>query len=119
MTSATRLDSVELTKATPPRVQEDFPAEVAGNIAFISRGECTFLQKSTLAGAAGSIGAVVFNNVDGIVQGTLGEPPVGGTLVAIVGMSKADGDVLAARITAGETVMASLAVESIIDRVYT
>jgi carboxypeptidase Q len=50
----------------------DYPAEVSGNIALISRGSCTFGLKSALAGAAGAAGAVVYNNVPGNLAGTLG-----------------------------------------------
>ncbi|KAJ8073769.1 hypothetical protein PM082_012047 [Marasmius tenuissimus] len=54
---------------------EDYPAELSGKIGLISRGNCDFGLKSALAGAAGAIGAVVHNNVEGDIQGTLGPPP--------------------------------------------
>ncbi|KAI7473459.1 hypothetical protein KC357_g5510 [Hortaea werneckii] len=54
----------------------DYPEEVDGAIALISRGECEFGLKSSLAGAAGAVAAVVYNNVEGTLGGgTLGEPP--------------------------------------------
>lgn len=64
----------------------DFPATVTGNIALISRGDCTFGDKAALAGAAGAGGAIIYNNVEGSFSGTLGAvsnplgpyPPVAG-----------------------------------------
>ncbi|KAF2221849.1 hypothetical protein BDZ85DRAFT_264489 [Elsinoe ampelina] len=50
----------------------DFPAEVAGNVALISRGSCEFGLKSALAGAAGASGVVIYNNINGTLSGTLG-----------------------------------------------
>ncbi|KAF2217547.1 hypothetical protein CERZMDRAFT_63702 [Cercospora zeae-maydis SCOH1-5] len=60
----------------------DYPAEVSGAIALISRGACTFAVKATNAKAAGAVGAVIYNNVPGSIAGTLGGTgdyaPVGG-----------------------------------------
>lgn len=50
----------------------DFPAAVSGNIALISRGQCSFGDKTALAGAAGAAGAIIYNNVNGSFSGTLG-----------------------------------------------
>lgn len=50
----------------------DFPAEVSGKVALISRGTCTFAIKSTNAKAAGAVAAVIYNNVPGALSGTLG-----------------------------------------------
>ncbi|PNS20312.1 Leucine aminopeptidase 1 [Sphaceloma murrayae] len=50
----------------------DYPAEVAGNVALISRGSCEFGLKAALAGAAGASGAVIYNNINGTLSGTLG-----------------------------------------------
>lgn len=52
----------------------DFPSNVTGAIAFISRGVCPFGTKSELAGQAGAVAAVVYNNEKGPFGGTLGEP---------------------------------------------
>ncbi|KAJ9645954.1 Leucyl aminopeptidase yscIV [Coniosporium tulheliwenetii] len=52
----------------------DFPAEVTGSIALISRGSCEFGLKAALAGAAGAAGAVIHNNINGTLSGTLGAP---------------------------------------------
>jgi Zn-dependent M28 family amino/carboxypeptidase len=65
---------------------EDFPAAVAGNIALIQRGTCTFEQKAATAQAAGAVGVIIFNEgQEGRTEtlaGTLGRPfdiPVVGT----------------------------------------
>lgn len=53
---------------------KDFPARVNGNIALIRRGTCSFGVKSALAGQAGAIAAVVYNNEQGPLHGTMGTP---------------------------------------------
>lgn len=70
-------------KATAPLVvvsnlgceASDYPAEVSGNIALISRGTCDFGLKSVLAGNAGAAAAIIYNNAPGGFNGTLGAPP--------------------------------------------
>jgi carboxypeptidase Q len=78
---------------------------VAGNIALISRGTCTFATKSLNAKAAGAVGIVIYNNVDGLLQGTLGGP---GDYAPTVGISKADGQAFLTKIAGGTTVTADL-----------
>ncbi|KAF9446779.1 Zn-dependent exopeptidase [Macrolepiota fuliginosa MF-IS2] len=53
--------------------QNDFPTAIAGNIALISRGNCSFSDKVALSGAAGAVGAIIYNNENGPLAG-------GGTL---------------------------------------
>ena len=69
----------------------DFPA---GAIALISRGTCAFADKVTNAAAAGAIGVVVYNNVDGPLNGTLGEEFA--LDIPAVGIEQALGEELAA-----------------------
>jgi Zn-dependent M28 family amino/carboxypeptidase len=57
----------------------DFPAAVAGKIALVQRGTCTFRQKADNAAAAGAIGVVIFNEGNSpdrmdVINGTLGAP---------------------------------------------
>lgn len=69
----------------------DFPATVAGRIALIQRGTCTFQLKAENAQAAGAIAVIIFNEGQtgrqDAVSGTLGGPtvtiPVIGTTFAI------------------------------------
>ncbi|MEV4149468.1 M28 family metallopeptidase [Amycolatopsis sp. NPDC049691] len=65
----------------------DYTADVAGKIALIKRGGCSFAQKQQTAAAAGAVGAIVYNNTDGDLNGTLGGPenakiPTGGVTAA-------------------------------------
>ena len=50
---------------------EDFPPEVAGNIALIRRGELYFWEKTQNAAAAGALAAIIFNHSPGNFFGTL------------------------------------------------
>lgn len=68
----------------------DFPGTVSGNIAFVERGSCSFGTKSELAGKAGAVAAVVYNNEKGSLQGTLGSPSP--DHVATFGLSKEEAD---------------------------
>jgi aminopeptidase Y len=50
----------------------DFAGFPAGNIALISRGNCTFAIKATNAYNAGASAVVIYNNIPGTLNGTLG-----------------------------------------------
>ncbi len=53
---------------------EDFSkVNVKGKFALISRGEIRFSEKVTNAMAAGAVGAIIFNNTTGLMQGALSE----------------------------------------------
>ncbi|OTA89199.1 hypothetical protein M434DRAFT_398714 [Hypoxylon sp. CO27-5] len=84
---------------------EDHPDTLNGAVALIARGNCTFIQKITLAGEKGAIAAIIYNNADaGVAAGTLGgvndEIPVGG-------ITRADGLRLVSQIAEGATVTSS------------
>lgn len=71
---------------------DDYPAMAEGNIALIERGDCSFEEKSVLAAAAGAKAAIVYNNVNGSLSGTLGSASSDlGPYAPIVGISRADG----------------------------
>ncbi len=53
-------------------VASDFAGFTPGNIALISRGACTFAIKATNAFNAGAAGVVIYNNIPGTLNGTLG-----------------------------------------------
>ncbi|GAA1150860.1 M28 family metallopeptidase [Streptomyces hebeiensis] len=65
-----------------------------GKIALIQRGGCTFAEKQKQAGAAGAVGAVIYNNTEGALNGTLGDPNAG--VIPTGGITKAEGEALAA-----------------------
>ncbi|MGH3761555.1 M28 family metallopeptidase [Actinophytocola sp.] len=69
---------------------DGLPAE--GAIVLVSRGECTFGQKSAMAGQVGAAGLLVYNNVPGELAGGLGGPVEGGAPTG--GITQADGAAL-------------------------
>ncbi|KAG7663177.1 APE3 [[Candida] subhashii] len=69
---------------------EDFPAFTKDNIVLIKRGECPFGDKSVNAGVSGAKGAIIYDDADGPLHGTLGTPT--GKEVATVSVSKKDVD---------------------------
>ncbi|MEV7600672.1 M28 family peptidase [Kitasatospora sp. NPDC089797] len=78
----------------------DYPAgSVTGRIALIRRGGCTFAEKQAAAAASGAVGALIYNNTDGALSGTLTDPTAG--KVPTGGISRADGEALAAKAAAG------------------
>lgn len=80
-----------------------------GKIALISRGTCNFGLKSALAGAAGAVGALIYNNAPGTIQGTLGAPPrPEGPYVATLSLSQEQGQAYVSAIAGGATITATL-----------
>ncbi|MGR4884770.1 M28 family metallopeptidase [Streptomyces sp. LARHCF249] len=78
----------------------DFAAGAfTGKIALVKRGGCTFAAKQANAAAAGAVGAVIFNNTAGALNGTLGDANAG--KIPTGGITQADGEKLAADAAAG------------------
>ncbi|GAB3714078.1 M20/M25/M40 family metallo-hydrolase [Mariniluteicoccus flavus] len=75
----------------------------AGRIALISRGTCPFAQKATAAKTAGAAAAIIYNNADGALNGTLGAP--GDAYAPVTGITKADGEALKAEMARGPVTM--------------
>ncbi|MFI6640293.1 M28 family metallopeptidase [Streptomyces sp. NPDC050504] len=71
-----------------------------GKIALIKRGGCDFALKQATAAAAGAVGAVIYNNVPGALNGTLGSPEAG--KLPTGGITLADGEALVAEAAQGE-----------------
>ncbi|MDB1086135.1 M28 family metallopeptidase [Streptomyces sp. ACA25] len=91
---------------------EDFDGQsYEGNIALIMRGACPFADKQANAAEAGAIGAVIYNNVEGPLNGTLGAPGAG--VVPTGGISQEDGQALSAALAAGEQVVVDLEIEEL------
>ncbi|KAL8991886.1 MAG: hypothetical protein Q9169_007562 [Polycauliona sp. 2 TL-2023] len=93
----------------------DYPATTTGKIALISRGTCEFGLKSALAGAAGAVAAVIYDNVDGAsFAGTLGaaERPEG-PLIPTAGITLANGTALKNQLSGNSTLTADINVISI------
>jgi Zn-dependent M28 family amino/carboxypeptidase len=78
---------------TPGCEAADYTAVgVEGQVALVSRGACTFAQKALSAAEAGAVAVLIYNNVPGDVNGTLGEPDENSAPAA--GLSQADGQAL-------------------------
>lgn len=92
----------------------DYPEDVSGKIALIQRGTCEFGLKSALAGVAGAVGAIIYNNAPTpLGSGTLGPPPrPEGDYIPTVGVAQTNGTSWIERITGGEAVEATLSIES-------
>ncbi len=58
--------------ATPGCEGADFVGFPSGNIALIRRGSCTFAVKATNAFNAGASAVIIYNNIAGALNGTLG-----------------------------------------------
>ncbi|KAK4174660.1 putative aminopeptidase [Triangularia setosa] len=91
----------------------DYPAEVAGKIAFVSRGTCSFAEKSLSAKAAGAAGIVIYNNVAGSLAGTLGAPFQ--DYAPVVGISQEDAAPILEALSAGP-VEATLDVDATVEQ---
>ncbi|MFJ9696999.1 M28 family metallopeptidase [Kitasatospora sp. NPDC101183] len=78
----------------------DYPAgSVTGKIALIKRGGCSFAVKQASAATAGAAGAIIYNNTDGDLNGTLTDPKAG--RIPTGGITQAAGESLAAEAAAG------------------
>ena len=65
------------------------PGSLVDKVALVARGTDTFALKATNAIAAGAVAVVIYNNVPGLFNGTLGSPIDG--ITPVVGISQADG----------------------------
>jgi len=87
--------------ATPGCEASDY-AGAEGKVALVSRGICTFGQKASAAAEAGAAAVLVYNNVPGTLNGTLGAPVPGSAPAG--GITQADGQALAAQNGAAVTI---------------
>lgn len=73
--------------------------DVAGKIAVVSRGSCAFGEKAAAAGEAGAAALIIYNNAEGALNGTLGEPNT--AAAPVVGVTQAEGAALLAAMGSG------------------
>ena len=73
--------------------------DATGKIAIVSRGTCSFLEKSQAAADAGAEAVIVYNNGPGELHGTLGSDPAGA--VPSSGITQEQGKALLAEMAAG------------------
>jgi subtilisin family serine protease len=78
---------------------------LAGRVALIRRGSCTFYEKARRAELAGAIGVVIYNNAGGFVgpsvavqPGVVDSQPV---TIPVVGIQQSDGITIHNRVTGG------------------
>ncbi|KAL4778011.1 hypothetical protein BJX76DRAFT_178844 [Aspergillus varians] len=95
----------------------DYPSELAGAIALIERGTCPFGTKSELAGKAGAVAAVVYNNEPGEVSGTLGTPTP--DHVATFGISDTDAAPFVQQLKEGKKVDSIAYIDATVDTIHT
>lgn len=76
--------------------------DVNGKVALIQRGVCTYTEKQRIAAEHGAVAAIVFNNVDGELNGTLGDAEAG--MIPTAGVSKRVGEQLSTQ-NGAETVL--------------
>ncbi|KAG8731745.1 hypothetical protein FRC11_002580 [Ceratobasidium sp. 423] len=91
--------------------------DVKGKIALIQRGGCTFVVKNENAKNAGAIGVVVYNNVEGVISGTLGAANAT-AYVPIGGITKVDGESLVQQLSAGQSINATLDINIFAEQRY-
>ena len=80
----------------------DNPGTVAGKIALIDRGICSFSTKVQNAQTAGATGVIIVDNVSNPNPPALGGS-VGGITIPVVSVTKAVGDAIRAQLGAGVT----------------
>jgi serine protease len=85
--------------ATGLNSENSCPEAVAGNIAFIRRGDITFVEKVAHAESMGAAGVIIANNVSGNFYGTL----AAGSPLVVVSISGEDGDELESLAESGIT----------------
>ncbi|ODV97455.1 hypothetical protein PACTADRAFT_2022 [Pachysolen tannophilus NRRL Y-2460] len=95
----------------------DYPESVSGAIALIKRGTCAFGNKSQLAGEAGALAAIIYNNEPGSVKGTLGEPT--GKEIATLGLDQDEGEHYLKLLSQGETLETTVYVDSYVGKIKT
>jgi hypothetical protein len=82
-------------------------AEVAGRIALAERGTCTFAQKARNVQAAGAVGLIAINNVDGTALPAItGVDP--SITIPVIHITQADGNTLRAVLDSFQVVTAEL-----------
>ncbi|MFD3656249.1 M28 family metallopeptidase [Streptomyces sp. NPDC058620] len=94
------LVAVPLDGTTGCEAADYASANFTGKIALIKRGGCSFAQKQATAATAGAAGAVIYNNVEGVLSGTLGDVASG--RIPTGGLTMAEGEKLAADLAKGE-----------------
>ena len=81
-------------------------AQLAGKIALIDRGICTFVAKAAAAQASGAIAVIIGNNVAGPPPGMTGVDPT--VTIPVVSVSQADATAIKGQLGTGVTISIGL-----------
>ncbi len=73
---------------------------MAGKIALVDRGTCTFVTKALNAQAAGAVGVIIVNNTTGLFGPTGSDPSI---TIPVVMISQADGNTIRNQLGSGVT----------------
>lgn len=92
---------------------EQFPAEAEGSVVLLSRGECSFGEKAAAAKVAGVTTLLVFNNEEGMLSGTLGDPYL--DYAPALGLTQEDGQALIAALEGGEDLEVDVDVDALVE----
>lgn len=98
--TATAVLANDGTGASPTDGCEPFTNNVAGQIALVDRGNCTFAQKVLNAQNAGGVGVLILNNTTGSAPG-LGGTSATPVTIAALSLTQADGNTLKAALMNG------------------
>jgi len=80
----------------------DFPESLAGSVALIKRGVCSYGEKVEIAAAKGALGVVAWNNAEGTLEGySLQVLFPKGEVVPTAGVTMGQGEALLAQLQAG------------------
>jgi subtilisin family serine protease len=91
---------------------EDFAAiNVRGKFALISRGEIAFKDKVANAIQAGAVGAVIYNNAPGLLQGALSEDGSEAAIPAAM-IEQTVGEAAKALLDAGQSVTVTMSIDA-------
>jgi hypothetical protein len=97
---------VPTTDACGPLVNA---AQIAGKIALIDRGTCTFVEKAQRAQAAGAVAVIIGNNVAGAPPGMAGSDP--SITIPVVSITQDDAALIQNEIAFGTPVFATIGVD--------
>lgn len=83
--------------------------DLTGKIALIQRGDITFGEKVLNAAEKGALAVIIYNNIEGALNGTLGGADE--KYVPAIALTKAEGDALTAALAGGQAISTSILVE--------
>ncbi len=96
-------------QGTPNDICSAITNNVAGKIALIDRGMCTFESKVKRAQTAGAIGVLIANNNNNGLPAMTDDPNTTGVTIPSLGISQADGNTLKNQLTQGATLTVTMA----------